>query len=173
VGVNSAVESVYGYDISNELALDAWQRAQRGVAGVSALTGTAAGGIAAAARYPTIFPTAARAAGVAAVTPRALSVFRSGELFERTFATSKGPVGVLAEVEVQGEALLLKDIVVFGEGRTPLTGLTKEVLGARTQIIDEARLAGFKRLRITGQRVAGSTSANPGKLVDIMVDLEQ
>jgi hypothetical protein len=44
-------------------------------------------------------------------------------------------------------------------------------LAARTQLINEARAMGFERLRITGQRVASSSSANPGHLVDLIMDL--
>ncbi|MFN7769050.1 MAG: hypothetical protein ACK5UC_17740, partial [Planctomycetaceae bacterium] len=103
--------------------------------------------------------------------PNRLPAPQTGSLFERSFQTSKGPVGFLAEVDVSGKTLHLKDVVIFGEGSTPLTGLTKEVLAARTQLINEARAMGFERLRITGQRVASSSSANPGHLVDLIMDL--
>ena len=96
---------------------------------------------------------------------------QTGSLFERTFQTPKGPVGFLAEVEVSGKTLHLKDVVIYGEGSTPLTGLMNEVLAARTHLINEARAMGFEQLRITGQRVESSSSANPGHLVDITFDL--
>ena len=66
---------------------------------------------------------------------------------------------------------LFKDIAIYGEGTAPLTGLRNEVFAARTQIINEAKAMGFEQLRITGQRVAKSSSANPGHLIDITVDL--
>jgi hypothetical protein len=105
--------------------------------------------------------------------PSQISIPQTGSLFERTFQTSKGPVGFLAEVEVRGKTLHLQDAVIYGEGVTPLTGLTKEVLAARTQLITEARAMGFERLRITGHRVASSSSANPGHLVDLSIDLSE
>jgi hypothetical protein len=37
---------------------------------------------------------------------------KTGDLFQKTFTTSKGNVGLLAEVEVQGKVLHLKDVVV-------------------------------------------------------------
>ncbi len=96
---------------------------------------------------------------------------KTGELFERTFHTSKGPVDLLAETVVVGDTLILKDIVVFGRSESRLTGLAKEALAARTQLIEEAKALGFKELKIIGQRVASCSSANPGHTIDITVDL--
>lgn len=95
----------------------------------------------------------------------------TGDLFERTFQTAKGPVDLLAEIVVEGDTLILKDVVVFGRSASNLTGLTKEALAARTQLVEEARALGFKKLRITGQRVPSSSSGNPGHIIDITVDL--
>ena len=92
-------------------------------------------------------------------------------MFERTFQTPKGPVGFLAETAVEGDTLILKDVVVYGEGTTPLTDLTREAFAARTQLIEEAKALGFKKLRITGQRVQTSSSGNPGHVIDITIDL--
>lgn len=64
-----------------------------------------------------------------------------------------------------------KDVAIYSRSGEPLTGLTRDILAARTRLISEAKAPGFKQLQITGQRVPGSTSANPGKLVDITVDL--
>lgn len=80
---------------------------------------------------------------------------------------------MLAEVVVDGETLHLKDVSVFGRSDRPLTGLTRELLAAREELVAAAREAGFRQLRITGQRVATSTSAHPGKLVDVIIDLGQ
>ena len=108
-----------------------------------------------------------------AVTPNAepVPVPKTGDLFERTFPTPKGPVGFIAEVEVDGKTLWLKDIVVYGEGTAPLTGLRSEVFAARSQLMNEAKLMGFDKLRLSGKRVASSSSANPGHIVDVTVDL--
>ncbi|HQU46846.1 MAG TPA: hypothetical protein PK867_28840 [Pirellulales bacterium] len=96
---------------------------------------------------------------------------KSGDLFERTFSTAKGDIGFLAEVMVQGKVLHLKDVVVFEESGKVLTGLTREVLAARTALIGEAIGMGFTGLRITGLRLATSSSAHPGHAVDIFIDL--
>jgi len=97
------------------------------------------------------------------------SIFTHGELFERILQTSKGPVGMLAEVVIVGKHLHLKDVVIYGQEQ--LSGLLRELLQAKTRLIHQARAAGFETLRLSGQRVAGSSSANPGKGVDIIIDL--
>ncbi len=96
---------------------------------------------------------------------------KTGELFERTFPTAKGPVDFLAEVVVEGDTLILKDVVVYGRSQTKMTGLRKEALAARTHLIQEAKALGFKTLKIAGQRVQSGSSGNPGHFVEITVDL--
>lgn len=115
------------------------------------------------------FPGLAAVLGVGGATSPL--VFRSGELFQRTLQTSRGPVDVLAEVLIRGRTLTLQNIAIFGRGSEPLTGLTRELLAARTQLAALARGQGFHTLRITGQRIQSSTSANPGKIVDLTIDL--
>lgn len=97
----------------------------------------------------------------------------TGDLFERTFTTSQGNIGLLAEVEVHGKLLHLKDVVVYEESGKTLTGLAKEVLAARSQLINEAIAMGFTGLRITGTRAATSSSAHPGHVVDLFIDLRR
>jgi hypothetical protein len=104
-------------------------------------------------------------------TPIGVHAPSTGDLFERTFQTSQGPVDLLAETVVEGKTLLLKDVVVYGRGSSSLAGLTKEALAARTQLVNEAEAWGFEKLRITGQRVQSSSSANPGHTIDITIDL--
>lgn len=96
---------------------------------------------------------------------------QTGDLFERAFPTRQGPVVLLAEVVIEGDTLILRDIVVFAESAGNLTGLTKEALAARTHLIHEAQLLGFRRLTITGRRVENSSSGNPGHPVSFTVDL--
>ncbi len=114
-------------------------------------------------------------AGRLAVTTRSAMLRRiapqTGDVFERTFVTSKGPVDLIAEVEVCQDTLHLKDIAIFGRGSQPLTGLSPEVFAARTRLINDARALGFKRLRISATRVETSSSANPGKKIDRTIDL--
>ncbi|MGH9905631.1 MAG: hypothetical protein ACRD8U_08630 [Pyrinomonadaceae bacterium] len=96
----------------------------------------------------------------------------TGQIFQRTIQTSKGPVDVIAEIVVEGDKLVLKDIAIYGRGTEPLTGLAREILSARSQLAAEARALGFKELQITGKRVATSTSANPGHEVNVTMRLQ-
>jgi hypothetical protein len=89
-------------------------------------------------------------------------------LYERTFLTAKGPVDFLAEVAVEGDTLTLKDVAIYNRESGAYTGVLRDVLAARRQIIDDAKGWGFKTLEIRGIRVPNtSTSANPGKIVDL------
>lgn len=45
------------------------------------------------------------------------------------------------------------------------------MLKAKTALVEEARAAGFSMLRITAERVQTSSSANPGELIDIAINL--
>lgn len=109
-----------------------------------------------------------------AASKGAVNFFKNGQIFERTIQTSKGPIDVMAETVINGKTLHLKDIAIFGRDSKPLTGLISEVLKARTALINEAKSAGFQQLRISGVRHAtASTSASPGKVVDIMIDLSK
>ena len=99
------------------------------------------------------------------------SLFQAGRLFEWTIHTSKGPVGVLVEVVITDKVLHLQDVTIYGQGQ--LSGLLGELLQAKTQLIDAAKVAGFDTLRITGRRVPGSSSARPGKIIDVTIDLTQ
>jgi hypothetical protein len=76
---------------------------------------------------------------------------------------------MLAEVIIIDKVLHLQDVVIYGQGQ--LSGLLRELLQAKTQLINEAKAAGFDILRITGRRVPGSSSAHPGKTVDVTIDL--
>jgi hypothetical protein len=89
-------------------------------------------------------------------------VLKTGDLFERTYPTARGPVDLLAEVVVEGDTLTLKDAVVYGRSPSALTGLTRDALAARTRLIEEIKGLGFKTLIITGQRIASSSSGTPG-----------
>jgi hypothetical protein len=90
---------------------------------------------------------------------------------ERIFQTTQGPVGLLAELVVEGTTLVLKDVIVYPIGASKLTGIEKEVRAALTQLKHEAREWGFERLRIIGYRVPGSSSANPGHTIDTTINL--
>ncbi len=78
---------------------------------------------------------------------------------------------MLAEVVIEGDTIHLKDIAIFPRTVQPLTGLIREIMAAMDELAEDARQLGFKKLRISGQRTYTSTSANPGKAVDVTIDL--
>ena len=78
---------------------------------------------------------------------------------------------MLAEVVVEGDTIHLKDVAIFPRTAEPLTSLNREILAARTRLARDARQLGFKHLRITGKRVPTSSSAKPGKEIDVTIDL--
>jgi hypothetical protein len=96
--------------------------------------------------------------------------FRSGDIIIKELSTSKGPVEMAAETVIDGKNLLLKDIALYPKGADSLELGAKEVLALMNQLAAEAKAMGFEQLRITGIRLTG---ANPGKLVDVIIDLTQ
>jgi uncharacterized protein YukE len=102
--------------------------------------------------------------------------FVQGELYETSIGTpSAGNVGILAEVETNGEDLTLKDVAIYSDQGTVRNQVgIRDFLRALEQAKSEARAQGFKRLFIRGVRVPGSSSANPGKIIDLgPIDLTQ
>jgi endo-1,4-beta-mannosidase len=95
-------------------------------------------------------------------------------VFEYEINTSKGIVDILCEIEIinNGEILHIKDMAIYPRGRDEITGFTRELLEFKTKLIDYAHKLGFKGLKITAKRVKGSTSANPGHHVNILIDIE-
>ena len=110
--------------------------------------------------------------GIFSPSNGARGVFTNGEIFEKTIQTSKGSVDLMAQTVIKGNSLHLKDVAIFGRSKNALTGLTREVVRAKNALVKAAKKAGFKELRISGSRhPTASTSANPGKIVDLTIDL--
>jgi hypothetical protein len=92
-----------------------------------------------------------------------------GGLFE--WATDIGNVRLelLAEVEVAGTALHLRDVAVFPSGTgQAVVGAASLLRILRRELIPHVRAAGFEELRITGTRLSGS---RPGRTLDITISL--
>ncbi len=95
------------------------------------------------------------------------TAFVRGELFEATIKSKAGKIGVLAEVEMAGDRLILKDTVIYGRSGD----LVNEVgiaafRNAVRAVSQRAAAAGFTELRIIGTRAPRSSSANPGRTFD-------
>ncbi|HVF32712.1 MAG TPA: hypothetical protein VM933_06735 [Acidimicrobiales bacterium] len=99
-----------------------------------------------------------------------LSRLGDGDLFEAAFFVEGLRVEVLAEVEISGTTLHLRDIAIYPAGVVRPVGLRALLAVVRTELFSAARTAGFEALRITGTRLTGS---NPGRIVDLTIDLSR
>jgi hypothetical protein len=89
--------------------------------------------------------------------------------------TDHGIIDFLADIELlEGKTILhVKDVTIYPRSKSELKGLViHEMLKLKTELIDAAYQLGFKGLRITGQRAEHSTSANPGYVIDRLIDLK-
>ena len=82
--------------------------------------------------------------------------------------TSQGVIELLAEVVIEGATLQLKDVAIYPEGAARLDVGAREVMTLARRLMGEARLSGFRELRLTGVRYSG---ARPGREVDLRLDL--
>jgi hypothetical protein len=88
-----------------------------------------------------------------------------------TVQTSRGPIDILYDLQTSGRTLHLKDIVIYPRKEQPIRGVLRELLAARRQIAEYAKELGYNKLRITGHRTLQSSSANPGKKIDLTINL--
>jgi hypothetical protein len=104
----------------------------------------------------------------------ALNPFVHGALFETSVATAAGEAGVIAEVEISGSQLTLNSLSIFGKSGELVNQIGQGAfLAARTQLARQAAAAGFTTLRIIAERSAASSSALPGKPIDITINLSR
>ena len=99
--------------------------------------------------------------------------FRAGVLYEDSIVVDNHTIETLAEVEIDGDRLILKDIVIYStEGDIPNEiGFSK--FKSWLNVIKElAKDQGFNQLQIIGQRAQHSTSANPGSIINFIFDLK-
>jgi hypothetical protein len=102
------------------------------------------------------------------------SSFVPGDLYETSISSSAGNVGILAEVGVDGSQLTLSDVTIYGESGDLVNEVGPgQFLVLRNQIAQQAAAEGFDSLRITGVRVAGSSSSAPGKSIDVVINLSK
>jgi hypothetical protein len=75
---------------------------------------------------------------------------------------------LLAEVQIEGDTLLLNDIAVYPLDVEQLDVGTRTLVLLRDTLAVEFAGMGFKRLRITRKR---RSEALPGKTIDVEIDL--
>jgi hypothetical protein len=96
--------------------------------------------------------------------------FVDGDLYERSFETPAGRVGVLAEIVVRGQQIELRDVVVYPYGADRLEVAPGELLAWVRLALAEIRADGFAELRVTGTRLSG---AGRGRRVDRVIGLRR
>ena len=101
------------------------------------------------------------------------SIFRKGELYEDFIEVDGHRIEALAEIEIDGDRLILRDIAIYSnEGDIPNRIGASAMKKWLDSVKEAARSQGFKQVQIIGQRAQHSTSANPGSIIDRIFDLE-
>lgn len=96
--------------------------------------------------------------------------FQSGEDYETTIVAVNGPVGLLAEVEIAGSILTLKDVAIYPLDAVKLDVGVGAIKRLFRQVADEAKAEGFSQLRITATRYSG---AHAGRVIDVIINLTE
>lgn len=90
--------------------------------------------------------------------------------FLRTFHTPAGEVNFFAQIVVEVDTVLCRDVCIYAALDPPgikKSTITKYLLSELRTLQRESLACGYVELRVQGVRVAGSSSAKPGKIVDI------
>ena len=93
-----------------------------------------------------------------------------GNDFERTYSTDAGAIGVLAEVEVRGDELILRDLAIYPDETAGKVSVgVRQMLSIFHRIEEEARLQGFRKCTVEAKRLSG---AAPGRIIKMTRRLE-
>ncbi|MFD1885874.1 S8 family serine peptidase [Paenibacillus wenxiniae] len=104
--------------------------------------------------------------------------FVDNQLFETSIISSSGiKIESAATVKIEGTTLILKDILIYpvgysGNEAKNLVG-TKELKKWSIHVAKMAKEQGFEKMEIKGFRAENSSSANPGKIIDITINLKR
>lgn len=97
------------------------------------------------------------------------------ELVEYEFSTPYEVIDVLAELSVRGDTVVLSDVCIYprNTGAVRPGRILAELLNEKRKLVRAIQELGWKQVEMTGERVAASSSANPGKSVRLIrkVDL--
>lgn len=86
------------------------------------------------------------------------------------FDTPEGEVRVLAEVVLEKDTIICRDLCVYPAFDPPgikKSTITKELLAQFRALLKAGNALGYDAMTVLGKRTAGSSSANVGKVVDI------
>lgn len=99
--------------------------------------------------------------------------FKTGDLYEDSIDVDGHRIDALAEVEVEGDRLILKDLAIYSnEGDIPNQIGASEFKTWLNTVKEQAKNQGFKELQIIAQRAEHSTSANPGHVINKIIQLK-
>jgi hypothetical protein len=94
-------------------------------------------------------------------------------LLSMSAKTSAGDVNILAELKVNGSQLQLDGFTIYpANGNIAKGSILKDIFSVKSEIINAAKENGFTEIRITGTRVPNSSSANPGKSIDLVIPVK-
>lgn len=103
----------------------------------------------------------------------ALSLVPGGIAFGAVTVTAGGAIDAIAEVEIDGKRLTLKDLAIYSnEGDIPNEIGYSEFKKWLNAVKNQAREQGFEELQLTGQRAEHSISANPGSIINRVFKLK-
>jgi hypothetical protein len=91
-----------------------------------------------------------------------------GDVYDRIFSTSGGDIGVPAEVDVEGTALVLDDLAIYPTGAATLGVGARTIVALRDQLARDIASLGYTALRLIGTHATG---ASPGKVVNLTIEL--
>src|SRR4051794_9628725 len=112
---------------------------------------------------------------LSAALRRVLSESRaSGDnLLDLILTTPRGEIGILMELRERGPVLHVEGLTVYSTEVREVRGIESSLLRAKSEFCAAAAAAGFSRLTIRAERVARSSSAKPGKRIEITVELTE
>jgi hypothetical protein len=87
-----------------------------------------------------------------------------------TFETPGGEVDFLAQIVLDGDTIVCKDVCVYAAADPPgikKSTITQALLSELRALLQSGQSLGYAEMHVQGKRTAGSSSANVGKIVDI------
>ena len=94
------------------------------------------------------------------------------DIYEDEIVVNDITVQGIAEVEVDNDILILKNIAVYAIGGDVKGEIgVKNIMAWVKNVIIKAKEEGFSELRLKGKRVQNSSSANPGNIIDMRFEL--
>ena len=94
-------------------------------------------------------------------------------MYEDSIDVDGHRIDALAEVEVEGDRLILKDLAIYSnEGDIPNQIGASEFKTWLNTVKEQAKNQGFKELQIIAQRAEHSTSANPCLVINKIIQLK-